>query len=147
MFQQIDKDILEKLENRKQQGGSTALCALIRDQKVFIANAGDSKAIVVKKDGAIDLTKEHRASNQEEQLRVENMGGFVIVHKSRYLVQGSLQITRSIGDQKYKQFISCEPDIVEYSFSKDDLVLVMGSDGFWDVTSILLKNLIYYIKY
>lgn len=108
---------------------------------MFIANAGDSKAIIVKKDGAVDLTTEHRASNQEEQLRVENMGGFIIVHKSRYLVQGSLQITRSIGDQKYKQFISCEPDILEYSLSKDDLVLVMGSDGFWDVNTIFGKFL------
>lgn len=121
------------MESRKQQGGSTALCALIREQKLYVANAGDSKAIIIKREGVMDLTKEHRATNQEEKLRIEKMGGFIIVHKSRYLVQGSLQITRSFGDQKYKKYISCEPDIVEYSLSADDQIMLMGSDGFWDV--------------
>ena len=133
MFKQIDEDVISRLEQYNQQGGSTALCALIRNKKLVLANAGDSKAVMIKRDRAVELTKEHRACNEEEKLRIENMGGFVIVHKSRYLVQGSLQVTRSIGDRKYKQFISCEPDVLEQSLEAEDQALIMGSDGFWDV--------------
>ena len=132
-FQQADKEILQKLETSNLQGGSTALCALIRDKKLYVANAGDSKAAVIKSNQIHVITREHRASNEEEKLRVENLGGVIIVHKSRSLVQGSLAVTRSLGDRKYKKFVSCEPDVHEYDISAEDQMVVMASDGFWDV--------------
>lgn len=79
------------------------------------------------------MNKEHRASNEEERMRVEELGGVIIVNKSRSLVQGSLQITRSLGDRKYKKYISCEPDIYEHEITNEDQMIIMASDGFWDV--------------
>lgn len=79
------------------------------------------------------MTTEHRASNEEEKLRVESQGGVVIIHRSRNLVQGSLQLTRSIGDRKYKKYISCEPDIFEHEIAREDQLFIMATDGFWDV--------------
>ena len=122
------------------QGGSTALCALIRGKKLYLANAGDSKAVLIRKNEVKDITKEHRASDEEERMRVESLGGVIIVHKSRSLVQGSLQITRSIGDKKYKKFISCEPDVFEQDITSDDQMIIMASDGFWDVILHLLLD-------
>ena len=98
-----------------------------------MANAGDSKAVLIRKNELLDITREHRASDEEERVRVESQGGVIIVHKTRSLVQGSLQITRSIGDRKYKKYISCEPDVFEHDITSDDQMLIMGSDGFWDV--------------
>lgn len=129
-FEQVDKKILES-ENLV--GGSTVLCALIRENKLYLANAGDSKAVLITKNDMKNITIEHRASNEEEKVRVESLGGVIIVHKSRSLVQGSLQITRSIGDSKYKKYISCEPDLFEHDITNEDQLLIMASDGFWDV--------------
>ena len=135
-FEQTDKKILE-LENIK--GGSTVLCALIRGNKLYLANAGDSKAVLIQQNSIQSITREHRASDEEEKIRVESLGGVVIVHKSRSLVQGSLQITRSIGDSKYKKYISCEPDLFERDIKNEDQMIIMASDGFWDVITISWK--------
>eukprot|EP00331_Platyophrya_macrostoma_P022514 CAMPEP_0176452670 /NCGR_PEP_ID=MMETSP0127-20121128/28695_1 /TAXON_ID=938130 /ORGANISM="Platyophrya macrostoma, Strain WH" /LENGTH=251 /DNA_ID=CAMNT_0017841211 /DNA_START=165 /DNA_END=920 /DNA_ORIENTATION=- len=129
-YKKIDQQVLE---TSNLNGGSTALCALFRGNKLYTANVGDSKAVLVTKDEIKEITKEHRASDEEEKLRVESQGGVIIVHKNRPLVQGSLQITRSIGDRKYKPYITCEPDIYEHQITKDDQMVIMATDGFWDV--------------
>ena len=122
------------MESGDINGGSTALCAIFRGTRLYLANAGDSKAVLISKNEVKDITREHRASNEEEKLRVESQGGVIIVHKSRSLVQGSLEITRSLGDKKYKKYISCEPDIFEHEITSDDQMIIMATDGFWEVT-------------
>jgi serine/threonine protein phosphatase PrpC len=133
VFHQIDQDINEKLETQNLAGGSTALCALFHRDSLFVANVGDSKAIIIRKDKIIPLTKEHRANNEEEKNRIEQNGGWIFRKESKYLVQGRFQITRSVGDIKYKKYIICEPDILEYKLDEQDDILIMGSDGFWDL--------------
>lgn len=87
------------------------------------------------------LNIEHRANNEEERKNVENRGGVVFEKKgqktSRFLVQGALELTRSIGDPSYKEFITCEPDILEYKLDKNDEYIIMASDGFWNVKKLL----------
>lgn len=119
------------------QGGSTALCAFINSNSLCLANVGDSKAIIIRDNQPVTLNVEHNASNQEERKNIENRGGVVFEKKglnsSRFLVQGALELTRSIGDPSYKEFITCEPDILEYTFDKNDQYIIMASDGFWNV--------------
>lgn len=131
-IEKIDKQVLE---NSSISGGSTALCALIRGEKLYVANVGDSKAVLVSNGEVRDLTRQHRASNEDEKMLIESRGGVVIDRKNTSLVQGSLQLSRSIGDRKYKQYITCEPDIVEHEIAKDDQMVIMATDGFWDVMS------------
>jgi len=106
---------------------------------LYLANVGDSKAIVVRNGTPVSLNIEHRANNEEERKNVENRGGFVFEKKgaktSRFLVQGALELTRSIGDPSYKEFITCEPDIMEHKFDSGDEYIVMASDGFWNEIS------------
>ena len=89
----------------------------------------------------VPLNIEHRANNEEERKNVENRGGFVFEKKGpkapRYLVQGALELTRSIGDPSYKEFITCEPDVLEYKFDQEDEYIIMASDGFWNVSDLL----------
>jgi protein phosphatase 1L len=132
----IDQDVCKNQEKLNLQGGSTALCAVVNAEKMYLANVGDSKAIVIKKTETITINKEHLASDDQEKKIIEERGGFVFEKRNssgrvRSLVQGSLEISRSIGDRAYKQYISCEPDIYEYQFTDDDEYIIMGSDGFW----------------
>jgi len=138
-FNKIDQEVLKNQKSLNIQGGSTALCAYINSNSLYLANVGDSKAIVIRNGLPVALNIEHRANNEEERKNVENRGGFVFEKKSqnssRFLVQGALELTRSIGDPHYKDFITCEPDIVEYTLDKDDQYIIMASDGFWNEIS------------
>lgn len=135
-YLRLDKEICKTQEKFNIQGGSTALCAVLNSDTLHIANVGDCKAVLVRKGEPLNLNVEHRASNNEEKLNVEKRGGFVFEKKGRasvrYMVQGSLELTRSIGDQAYKQYISCEPDITELKLTEEDEYLILGSDGFWN---------------
>ena len=93
--------------------------------------------MMIKNDKIIQLTTEHRANNEKERERIERNGGWIFRRESKNYVQGRFEITRSIGDLKYKQFIIPDPDIIEYKLDDNDKILIMGSDGFWDVIILL----------
>ena len=136
-YLKIDQEVLKSQQALNIQGGSTALCAYMSSNSLYLANAGDCKAVVIRNGLPVSLNIEHRANNEEERKNVENRGGFVFEKKgansSRFLVQGALELTRSIGDPHYKEFITCEPDIVDYKLDQDDQYIIMASDGFWNV--------------
>jgi len=108
---------------------------------IHLANVGDSRAVVFRGDKTLALNIEHRANNEEEKNRVEKRGGVVFEKKggssSRFLVQGALELTRSIGDISYKKYITSEPDILDYKFDSNDEYIILASDGFWNVTYLL----------
>jgi len=103
----IDQEVCRNLEKLNLHGGSTSLFTLIGQNKMHVANIGDCKAVIIRDNEAVTLTTEHNASNEEEKRRVEERGGFVFEKKShqhtRYLVQGTLEVTRSVGDRMYKK--------------------------------------------
>lgn len=62
-------------------GGTTAISALICDNKIYLSNLGDSRAIIVEKDKnankprVVLATKDHKPDNREEKRRIENANG------------------------------------------------------------------------
>lgn len=114
--------------------GSTA-CAvtLVGGRRVICSNAGDSRAIVVRRDGSIvRLSRDHKPGLPDETRRISELGGRVI-YWGRWRVEGLLAVSRSIGDASLKPYITAEPEICEYDIGKDDLFLIISSDGIWDV--------------
>jgi len=63
---------------------------------------------------------------QEERERIEALGGCV-VYFGAWRVNGSLSVSRAIGDIEHKPFISGEPCVAEYIFEgrKSSTVLKM----------------------
>jgi serine/threonine protein phosphatase PrpC len=57
------------------KSGATALAALFTKNKVFIANAGDSRAVLCRGDKAIRLTTDHRPDIPQEIERISKLGG------------------------------------------------------------------------
>lgn len=114
--------------------GTTACCVtLVGGRRIVCANAGDSRAIVVRTDGSIvRLSRDHKPGMPDETRRITDLGGRVI-YWGRWRVEGLLAVSRAIGDSSLKPFITPEPEICEYDVGKDDLFLVVSSDGVWDV--------------
>lgn len=125
--------------------GSTVSIVLIIDnitkskQSLVSSNLGDSRIVLV--DLLIQsvkvLSEEHLLSNQDEVKRILNSNGKIESNR----VGGSLIVTRSIGDHFFLKYgLSNEPfvsrfdfDLVENHKENQRKVLIIASDGVWDV--------------
>lgn len=129
-FTSIDEDFVAT----GQPDGSTACAAtLVGGRRIVCANAGDSRAIVVRRDGTVvRLSRDHKPGMPDETRRISELGGRVI-YWGRWRVEGLLAVSRSVGDASLKPYVTAEPEVCEYDIGKDDWFLVLSSDGVWDV--------------
>jgi len=87
------------LPDHRVQAGCTSVVALLVDNDLVVANAGDSRAVLCRKGTAIALSEDHKPLQDRELERIRRAGGFV-TEQGR--VNGNLNLSRSIGDLKYK---------------------------------------------
>ncbi|XP_077224667.1 putative protein phosphatase 2C 9 [Tasmannia lanceolata] len=115
------------------RGGSTAVTAiLINGQKLWIANVGDSRAVLSKGGQAIQMTIDHEPSM--ERGSIETRGGFVSnLPGDVPRVNGQLAVSRAFGDKSLKSHLSSEPDIEHADIDNDTDLLILASDGLWKV--------------
>mmetsp|Transcript_40392 Transcript_40392/g.39944 ORF Transcript_40392/g.39944 Transcript_40392/m.39944 type:complete len:119 (-) Transcript_40392:770-1126(-) len=101
---------------------------MIMNNKLTIANIGDSTAFLVKNSNVISLTSDHNYSRLDEYNRVasQNLGEFLIL-KNR--LNGQLALSRSIGDLKYRPAITSEAEIQTINLGSLDQYLILASDG------------------
>ncbi|KAF4347538.1 hypothetical protein CsatB_007256 [Cannabis sativa] len=129
--------------------GSTACVAIIRNNQLVVANAGDSRCVISRKGQAYNLSRDHKPDLEVEKERILKAGGFI--HAGR--VNGSLNLARAIGDMEFKQnkflpaekqIVTASPDINTVELCDDDEFLVLACDGIWDcLTSQQLVDLIH----
>lgn len=144
-FIKTDAAFREELDsNRKSKGviqkdwhpGCTAVTALIVKNRLFVANAGDCRAMLCRSGHPYSLSRDHIASCFEERERVISAGGQVKWQIDTWRVgQAALQVTRSIGDDDLKPAVTAEPEITETILSAADEYIVMASDGLWDAVN------------
>nr|XP_054495279.1 integrin-linked kinase-associated serine/threonine phosphatase 2C isoform X2 [Agelaius phoeniceus] len=116
--------------------GSTATCVLAVDNILYIANLGDSRAILCRyneesqKHTALSLSKEHNPTQYEERMRIQKAGGNV--RDGRVL--GVLEVSRSIGDGQYKRCgVISVPDIKRCQLTHNDRFILIACDGLFKV--------------
>ncbi|EPS68638.1 hypothetical protein M569_06125 [Genlisea aurea] len=113
--------------------GCTAVSALVVKNKLFVANAGDCRTVLCRAENPIALSRDHVASSLEERERVRSAGGEVKWQVDTWRIgPAALQVTRSIGDDDLKPFVTAEPEITETELTEEDEYMVMASDGLWD---------------
>ncbi|XP_058785971.1 probable protein phosphatase 2C 60 isoform X1 [Vicia villosa] len=120
--------------------GSTACVAVIRNNQLLVANAGDSRCVISRKGQAYNLSIDHKPDLEIEKERISKAGGFI--HAGR--VNGSLNLTRAIGDMEFKQnkflpaekqVVTANPDINTVELCDEDEFMVLACDGIWDCLS------------
>ncbi|XP_014379988.1 protein phosphatase 1J [Alligator sinensis] len=196
-FKQMDDQIERERATRHVSGGCCALVAVYLLGKFYVANAGDSRAIIIRNGEIIPMSREFTPETERQRLqflgflrpellgnefthlefprriqhkelgkkmlyRDQSMNGwaykkieeddlkFPLIYgegkKAR--VMATIGVTRGLGDHDLKvyssnihikPFLSCYPevrvyDLTQYEHCPDD-VLVLGTDGLWDVTN------------
>jgi len=115
--------------------GCTALAALLVNSTLLVANAGDCQCKLWRGDGVLALSREHIASDGAERARIMQAGGAVSATADGKLrVGGVIQVTRCIGDQPLRKLgLIAEPEMRVVELCAEDKVLLVASDGLWDV--------------
>jgi len=121
--------------------GCTANVAFIKDGKIYIANAGDSRAIAIMSDGTVEeLSIDHKPENKIEADRIRKAGGTIFNGR----VEGNLNLSRGLGDLHYKanknlkpeeQMICAYPDVRIKEVNTNIQYILMGCDGIYETWS------------
>ncbi|KAK9875420.1 hypothetical protein WA026_007813 [Henosepilachna vigintioctopunctata] len=140
-FLELDNQMrsLPELSSGEDRSGTTAVCAFVSPRLIYIANCGDSRAVLCRQGEPVFSTQDHKPALPSEQDRIVKAGGTVMISR----VNGSLAVSRALGDYDYKnvegrgpceQLVSPEPDIfVRDRDDKADEFLILACDGVWDV--------------
>ncbi|GLT54486.1 hypothetical protein SLA2020_276790 [Shorea laevis] len=113
-------------------GGTCCATALIQEGCLVVSNVGDCRAVMSRRGIAEALTSDHRPSREDEKERIETLGGYVDCYQGVWRVQGSLAVSRGIGDRQLKQWITAEPETKVLRIEPDCEFLILASDGLWD---------------
>ncbi|XP_039618724.1 BAR_ACAPs and ArfGap_ACAP domain-containing protein isoform X3 [Polypterus senegalus] len=140
-FRQTDEEFLKHASSQKPawKDGSTATCVLAVDDVLYIANLGDSRAVLCrvfeeenKKITALPLSREHNPTQYEERMRIQKSGG--TVRDGRVL--GVLEVSRSLGDGQFKRCgVICTPDVRRCQITPNDRFFILACDGLFKVFS------------
>ncbi|XP_032686557.1 serine-rich adhesin for platelets-like [Odontomachus brunneus] len=131
-FLTADAQFIAKSSTLRLNGGTTAVCVLVLDKKLYVAWVGDSMASLVKRGCVKQLVNPHRPAREDEQERINNMGGVVVNCVGVLRVNGFLSISRAIGDVLHKPFVSGEPEIRCVPLDGTEDFLIIACDGLWD---------------
>lgn len=162
VFVNVDRDLASVQDIEPAYSGCTACVVLMMDNKLYLANAGDSRAVMgcrSKGNGktiykALDLTVDQNPDSPGEQERIEKMGGFVspppeVGLSARVWLdynhsQIGLAMSRSLGDHAVKSIgVIATPVVSEHEISANDAFLVIATDGVWEfLTSQQVVNMI-----
>lgn len=130
-FTRTEHDFFDS-HSPKETSGTTALAFLLSHslKRIWIANAGDSRAVLCRNGKAIALSTDHRADNEEEVHRVIDAGGFVRDNRA----MGRMECFRSLGDADVDcKVVTSVPEVSCYELEEGDSFFVLGCDGLFDV--------------
>jgi len=136
-FIELDRSICEMLHKSENESGTTAVCAIITNDKIIVANCGDSRSVLGTKTETVAMSFDHKPTHKTEKARIKDAGGIVILGR----VNGDLAVSRALGDCSYKdknrepekELVSCVPDVRIQIRDPSHEVLFLACDGIWDV--------------
>ena len=111
--------------------GATCVAALFIENQLYVANLGDSRAVLCRNKTAIRLSYDHKPELPEEETRIRALGGFVADGR----INSVLAVSRALGDLALERWISVDPFISSTALQPADSFLILACDGVWDVLS------------
>ncbi|XP_057392530.1 protein phosphatase 1E isoform X2 [Balaenoptera acutorostrata] len=114
--------------------GTTGVVTFIRGNMLHVAWVGDSQVMLVRKGQAVELMKPHKPDREDEKQRIEALGGCVVWFGA-WRVNGSLSVSRAIGDAEHKPYICGDADSASTVLDGTEDYLILACDGFYDTVN------------
>ena len=127
-FEKIEEEFYNKNKGKPKEeidtSGSCALVSIITENKIFIANIGDSRAIMSINNGAKvkQLTQDHKPNNIKEYERITKNGGKV------YIDDDYQEDEHGKYNENDLKFIENKSDFEKYKGQKDTIFRHFPSD-------------------
>jgi len=148
-------DCEDRLKKLGSNAGTCALSCLVAGRSIWCANLGDCRAVLItlqgetpKVSGVHWLSRDQKASSEDERRRIRAAGGMVIDGR----VEG-LEPSRTLGDFDVKGatkpgVISIVPEVRRFQLTDGttptQAIFMCATDGVWDViTATDICNLIH----
>lgn len=121
------------LSIKDSSSGSCATIVYINDNKMYVANVGDSSGVLSKGNGEYTaVTIRHDPTSQEELERIR--GGAGVVSRNG-LLDDVLDVSRAIGFYNLVPHINAAPSVSEYDLTEADDFLIIASRELWEYVS------------
>lgn len=137
-FLDLDEDMIKDNDMKDELAGTTANVVLLKGNRIFCGNVGDSRCVASVRGQVEQLSFDHKPGNETETKRIISAGGWVEFNR----VNGNLALSRALGDFVFKkndkkdprdQIVTAYPDVLEKQITPDHEFLVIACDGIWDV--------------
>ncbi|XP_077448141.1 protein phosphatase 1E [Stigmatopora argus] len=133
-FKITDEHFVKKASRENLRCGTTGVVTFLRGRTLHVAWLGDSQVILVRRGEVVELMKPHKPDREDEKQRIEALGGCVIWFGT-WRVNGSLSVSRAIGDSEHKPYICGDADHAAFPLDGSEDYLLLACDGFWDTVS------------
>ncbi|KAM3868966.1 protein phosphatase 1E [Diretmus argenteus] len=133
-FKVTDERFVQKAAREHLRCGTTGVVTFLRGKTLYVAWLGDSQVMLVRKGQAVELMKPHKPDREDEKQRIEALGGCVIWFGT-WRVNGSLSVSRAIGDSEHKPYICGDADHSIFPLDDSEDYLILACDGFWDTVT------------
>ncbi|CAN8071525.1 unnamed protein product [Agarophyton chilense] len=132
----LESALLKRSAERRLSDGTTLCLLLFVNGFMFVANVGDSRALLIRDDATHEpLTVPHSVRHPDELKRVQQAGA--IVRNGRMLGPDKhLDVTRALGDRDHKldetSALSAEPYISKRQIKHNERIVLIATDGLWN---------------
>lgn len=114
------------------RSGATGVVAYLCGTMLYVANVGNSLAVISRQGTAKLLSKSHDPFERSEIQRIRMAEGWV---SPKGLVNDEIDVSRSFGFYNYLPVINARPDIETCELSELDEFVIIGNQGLWDFVS------------
>uniref|UniRef100_A0A4W3KGN2 Protein phosphatase 1E n=1 Tax=Callorhinchus milii TaxID=7868 RepID=A0A4W3KGN2_CALMI len=133
-FRLTDEHFVQKAAREHLRCGTTGVVTFIRGNMLYVAWLGDSQVMLVRRGQAVELMKPHKPDREDEKQRIEALGGCVVWFGA-WRVNGSLSVSRAIGDAEHKPYICGDADGGCTVLDGTEDYLIIACDGFYDTVN------------
>ncbi|GFZ16908.1 protein phosphatase 2C family protein [Actinidia rufa] len=157
----VDQDLAQHCKIDSFYSGTTALTVVRQGELIFVANVGDSRAVLAttSDDGSlvpVQLTTDFKPNLPQEAERIFQCKGRVFclddesgVHRLWLPAEESpgLAMSRAFGDYCVKDFgLISVPEVTQRHITAKDQFVVLATDGVWDVISPMKRQYKSYLR-
>lgn len=133
-FKLTDERFIKKAKSENLRCGTTGVVTFLRGRTLYVTWLGDSQVMMVKRGQPVELMKPHKPDREDEKKRIEALGGCVIWFGT-WRVNGSLSVSRAIGDSEHKPYICGDADCSTFNLDGSEDYLILACDGFYDTVN------------